>query len=162
MHAADLKDLKTAVRDEVNFTGAKPCVAKDVPEFHALSEVGILENYVLQQVKTLSTGGFHFRKGLYLALPITINSLPVFGKICGLYLHDSSPYVITEDVTTVCYDTNFAAYHIEAVNHPTVRTILPVNLPPIRPISPWIANNHSYLSPRNLIADLYINREPDD
>jgi len=42
-------DLSTALRDEVNFTGitgAKLCVAKDVPEFHALFAVGISENEV--------------------------------------------------------------------------------------------------------------------
>lgn len=163
IHAADLRDIKNSVRDEVDSPRGKLRVASKVTDFMALSELGVSEYDVLKEVQHVSVGGFKFIVGLFIALPMVLDNLPTFGKILRLYVLGDRVFVVTEDIKTVSYDLRFAAYLIdESATEKTVRVFIPSSLPPVRPFSAWMALNSSYLSPKNLFADFYMNASLDD
>ncbi|KAK3925551.1 Catalase-peroxidase [Frankliniella fusca] len=158
-HAADFLDFKCSVKDEISYSRGTLKAAASVQEFPALSDLGMQEDTVLLQVLQVTVGGFKYIVGLHVTLPLVIDGMPIFGKITNIYISEEQPFLICEDLVTICYDVVFGAYRIEnKLPEQTVRAYKPSSLPPVRPMTVWLsADNNSYLSPRNAIGDMLIN-----
>ncbi|KAE8743710.1 hypothetical protein FOCC_FOCC009661 [Frankliniella occidentalis] len=150
---AEMLEWNTPVKQQLSVSSGKVITVGTSPYCNALCECGLNANSMIAVHKSVKIGGFVLEKGLYVHLPLTLNTLPSFGMIRSVCVHEDDLYIITEDCSVVEYDENFGAYLLDLSNEPKViRAFLWNDLPQDQPLSSWTADKNAfYLSPRRTL-----------